>query len=266
MDRYTELMRWSTYYKSPPPNIEQLQPRNAPYRLAYYLFDLIDLSDTAPKLIPVLSIYVTRVKVRDNVSLVTTFSSYIYGEGDMARIVIVYHSGFGHTKIQAEHVLKGTLAVTGIVSELITSDEAIKDFEPLNKADCIVFGCPTYMGGPSAQFKSFIDAASPIWAKQGWKDKLAAGFTNSSGPSGDKLSTLTHLMVNAMQHSMIWISQGLMPGSKDGKYTLNRLSSFSGAMSQSPHGSTEPIADDLMTAEMFGTRVAEITLRWNKEK
>lgn len=182
----------------------------------------------------------------------------------MTQIAIVYHSGFGHTKTQAEHVVKGASAVPGVKVDLLTADDAIRDFEPLNRADCIIFGCPTYMGGPSAQYKTFLDAASSIWFKQGWKDKLAAGFTNSAGPSGDKLATLTQLMVNAMQHGMIWISQGLMPATRDGERTLNRLSSFAGAMSQSETDSDRVDPDDLATAEAFGKRVAEITLRWTK--
>jgi len=37
----------------------------------------------------------------------------------------------------------------------------------LNAADAIVFGTPTYMGGYSAQFKTFIDACGGIWYQQG---------------------------------------------------------------------------------------------------
>ena len=183
----------------------------------------------------------------------------------MGKIAIVYHSGYGKTKVQAEHVLKGVQSVPGIAAKLITTEEALKDFTPLNEADCIIFGCPTYMGGPSAQFKGFIDAASKVWFQQGWKDKLAAGFTNSQGPSGDKLSTLTQLMVNAMQHGMIWVGTGFMPGA-DGtagtELELNRLSSYVGAMSQSPMGAPAPHPADLKTAEAFGKRVAETANRW----
>ena len=89
--------------------------------------------------------------------------------------------------------------------------------------------------------------------------QLAAGFTNSGGPSGDKLSTLTQLMISAMQHGMIWVGSGLMV---DGD--INRLSSYVGAMAQSLHGSTEPLEADLKTAQLFGKRVAEATLRWTK--
>jgi NAD(P)H dehydrogenase (quinone) len=175
----------------------------------------------------------------------------------MAKVCIVYHSGYGHTKFQADHVLKGVKETPGVEALILTSDDAINNMTVLQDADCIIFGCPTYMGGPSAQFKTFIDAASKIWFKQGWKDKLAAGFTNSQGPSGDKQSTLMALMINAMQHGMIWVGTGLMV---DGD--INRLSSYSGIMAQSPQGSTQPIEADLKTAEAFGRRVAEATIRW----
>lgn len=184
----------------------------------------------------------------------------------MAKIVIVYHSGFGHTKVQAEHVIKGAKAVSGVVAQMIPSNEAKNDLTLFNDVDCIIFGCPTYMGGPSAEFKAFIDATSGIWHKQGWKDKLAAGFTNSGMPSGDKLSTLTQLMISAMQHGMIWIGTGILPGAYGTAGTaeeLNRLSCFIGAMAQSPEGSAEPLLADLKTAERFGRRVAEATLRWH---
>lgn len=183
----------------------------------------------------------------------------------MTKVVVVYHSGAGHTKVQAENVFKGAQSVSGISAKLITSDDAIKDFTALNEADCIIFGCPTYMGGTSAQFKTFIDAAGGIWFKQGWKDKLAAGFTNSQGPSGDKLQTLTALMINAMQHGMVWIGTGMLPGAENSAGTdheLNRLSSFMGAMAQSPYHSPQPLAPDLVTAERFGQRVADAAQRW----
>ena len=184
----------------------------------------------------------------------------------MAKLAIVYHSGYGHTKVQAEHVLSGVRAVPGISATLLTTDEAMKDLAVFDDAECIVFGCPTYMGGPSAQFKAFADATSKIWFNQGWRNKLAAGFTNSQGPSGDKLNTLEYLTLLAMQHSMIWVGTGFLPGANNtkGDEELNRLSSFIGAMSQSPFGSTEPVPADLKTAEAFGRRIGEVTVLWSK--
>lgn len=175
----------------------------------------------------------------------------------MKKITIVYHSGHGHTKVQAEAVARGVKLVPNTEVTLLTTEDAIQDMTPLNIADCIVFGSPTYMGGVSADFKKFIDEASRIWFKQGWKDKYAAGFTNSGGLSGDKLSTLMQLCINAMQHSMIWISTGLATHN-EGDIQVNRLGSYLGAMAQSPQGAPEPIKDDIITSEKFGERIAKV--------
>jgi len=45
----------------------------------------------------------------------------------------------------------------------------------------------------------------------GWKDKIAAGFTNSGSRSGDKLATLIQLALFAARHGMHWINLGLPP-------------------------------------------------------
>lgn len=194
----------------------------------------------------------------------------------MAKIVVVYHSGFGHTKGVAERVLKGALSVGGVEGALVSVGElpapdAQRQYHgrwaELNAADAIVFGAPTYMGDISAAFKKFMEDSSAIWYGQQWKDKLAAGFSNSGGLSGDKLHSLHSLSVFASQHSMIWVSTGVMPSeyTRDG-LNLNRLSSFTGLMTQAHQAAPEesPIEADKQTAERFGARVAQATLRWVK--
>ena len=187
----------------------------------------------------------------------------------MASVVIVYHSAYGHTGAIARSVLAGAAGVEGVRTALVSVDE-LPDPGPdrtlggrwgeLDAADAIVFGCPTYMGTVSAAFKRFMDASSVFWMGQWWKDKLAAGFTNGGGLSGDKLNTLTTLMLFACQHSMLWVSQGVMI---DGQ-GANRMSSWSGLMARSEDGppSETPPPEDHETAKLFGARVARATLRW----
>jgi multimeric flavodoxin WrbA len=132
----------------------------------------------------------------------------------------------------------------------------------LAAADAIIFGAPTYMGSLSAPFKAFMDASSKVWFTQGWKDKLAAGFTCSASQSGDKLSSLQQLSVFAAQQAMIWVSLGLMPGNNSSKGStgdLNRLGSYLGAMAQAnaDQGSDAMLQSDLDTAAHLGQRVAE---------
>ncbi len=182
----------------------------------------------------------------------------------MSEVVVVFHSGYGHTQRMAQAVADGARA------QLIAIDAdgnlPPDGWERLKAADAIIFGSPTYMGSVSWQFKKFADASSKQWFRQEWKDKIAAGFTNSSGMSGDKLATLTAMFTLAMQHSMIWVSQGLMPSNTRAarRDDVNYLVSYSGAMAQSPSdgGTNDMSAGDLETARLFGERVARIAARF----
>ncbi len=181
----------------------------------------------------------------------------------MAKTVVVYHSGYGHTQRMAQAVAEGAAAQLLAIDAEGNLPEG--GWDTLAAADAIIFGSPTYMGSVSWQFKKFADASSKVWFAQGWKDKVAAGFTNSAGMNGDKQGTLTTLFTLAMQHSMIWVSQGLMPSNTKAakRDDINYLVSYSGAIAQSPSdgGANDMAAGDLETARVFGKRVADIAGR-----
>jgi multimeric flavodoxin WrbA len=179
----------------------------------------------------------------------------------MAKVVVVYHSGYGHTKKQAEAVAAGAGAVLIAIDAEGNIGEA--DWAALEAADAIIMGSPTYMGMASWQFKRFADASSKPWFGQKWRNKIAAGFTNSASMNGDKLSTLHYFFTLAMQHGMIWVGNAMMPANRKAaqRNDMNYLGSFCGAMMQSPSDASpdEVLPGDLETARRFGGRVAEIT-------
>ena len=81
-----------------------------------------------------------------------------------------------------------------------------------------------------------MEATSKHWLELKWRDKIAGGFTNSASQSGDKLNTLTDLVIFAMQHGMIWVGLGMLPGNNHSKGSvedLNCLGAFLGVMAQS---------------------------------
>lgn len=191
----------------------------------------------------------------------------------MNNIIVIFHSGYGHTRKHAEAVTAGAASVTGSQVQQIAIDAdgniTEADWAALARADAIVFGSPTYMGGPSWQFKKFADASSKPWSAQRWKDKIAAGFTNSATINGDKLSTLHYQFTLAMQHGMIWLGTGMLPANSKAaqRNDLNWLGSFAGAMAQSPADASPeegPLPGDLETARRFGARIAEATARWQR--
>ena len=105
------------------------------------------------------------------------------------------------------------------------------------------------------------DSTRPAWIPQKWRNKVAAGFTNSGAMHGDKLQSLIAMSLFAAQHGMVWVGLDLFPGKNDQE--LNRIGGWLGAMAQSDDASPEvtPIQSDLDTAAHLGQRVAEIAQR-----
>ena len=182
----------------------------------------------------------------------------------MTTVSIIYFSGAGHTAKLAEAIEKGAASIEGTQTNLISiggkdivegryHNESVMN--TLDASDAIIFGSPTYMAGIAAQFKSFADATVGRWSEQRWKDKLAAGFTVSGTPSGDKLSSLQYLQALAMQHGMLWISLGEEPMQPNG---VNRLGSWGGVMglANSEPVDVAPNDEDKLTGEVLGRRVA----------
>lgn len=188
------------------------------------------------------------------------------------KVCVVYHSGYGHTAKQAEAVAEGAGRVDGAEASSVPvgdlEDAESAAWAQLDEADALIFGCPTYMGSPSADMKKFMEASSGRWMEHKWADKLAAGFTNSGSQNGDKQNTLVSIATFAAQHGMVWINLNLMPGNNNSKGSvddLNRLGSFMGAMAQSDIDvgpDVAPTAADLETARKLGERVASCAKRW----
>jgi NAD(P)H dehydrogenase (quinone) len=198
----------------------------------------------------------------------------------MTRIAIAYHSNGNHTTRLAEAVHRGAARTPGVSAQLLRITPAQIDArgrwrdEPisaaLQDADGIVFGCPTLMGMVSAPFKAFMEGAFQPWARQGWKDKFAGGFTNSASLNGDKTNTQIQLLVFAAQMGMFWVPMGDHPGanwSGGSDADINRLGAFLGPMSQA-------LADvelarsippsDLLTGERYGERFAQVVRHWKR--
>ena len=186
---------------------------------------------------------------------------------------MVYFSGSGHTHLMAEAIAEGVRQVPDVSVELVRihGEQIVngrwqddRAMEKLDRADAIVFGSPTYMGGVAAQFKAFIDAASSRWFQQAWKNKIAGGFTHSSSLSGDKQGTLIYLAINAAQHSMIWVGFDQMPNPSNG---VNRLGSFLGVMGQSEidmSGSPAGLHEgDRLSAVLYGARIAQVVKQFS---
>jgi NAD(P)H dehydrogenase (quinone) len=181
----------------------------------------------------------------------------------MSKTIVVYHSGYGHTKRVAEFV------AAGAGGELLAIDAEGNlpegGWEKLAAADAIIFGSPTYMGSASWQFKKFAEASSKPWYGRAWQDKVFGGFTNSASLNGDKQVTLIGLQTLASQHGGIWVSLGMLPSNSKAaaRTDINNLGGSVGLLVQSPSdaGVDEIPQGDLDTAKRYGQRVAEVAAK-----
>jgi multimeric flavodoxin WrbA len=187
----------------------------------------------------------------------------------MVRIAVVYVSVDGHTAMQADALRVGAESAAHVdmcrLPETGETDQSV--WEACAQADAIVFGGPTYMGGPPWQFKKFADATSDMWVQREWQDKLAGGFTTSATINGDKGETLAYFITLANQHGMIWVSLGqASPNtSQHGPEDMNWTGGNGGAMAIAPSDAgpeAAPGAGDLASARAYGKRIAELAARF----
>lgn len=181
----------------------------------------------------------------------------------MSKVVIIYHSGYGHTAKQAEAVAAGAKA--DLITIDANGDITDADWDKLDAEKAIIMGSPTYMGSVSWQFKKFAEASSKRWFTLAWKNKIFAGFTNSASMNGDKFSSIQYLLTLAMQHGGVWVGVGLMPANTKAstRDDVNYLGSMAGALMTSPSDSSpdEVNKGDLETARLLGVRIAEFAAK-----
>lgn len=182
----------------------------------------------------------------------------------MPRIAVVFFSAIGATAKLADAVCSGAAEFAEPVLHRIHGSDIIEGrfrneamLQSLDESDAIVFGSPTYMGGPAAQFKAFADASSDRWSDGQWRHKVAAGFTTGTCANGDQGHTLTYFSILAAQHGMIWCNLDI-PCGHDAQ-GRNRLGTQLGVVSQTIDD--ELLTSDLLTAKHLGQQVAILVNR-----
>ena len=102
----------------------------------------------------------------------------------MAKILVFYHSMYGHIETMAKVVFEGALSVKGTeviikrVPDLVQEEVArkagakldqtapIATVDELLKYDAIIFGTPTRFGNMCAQMRNFLDRTRPVVAER----------------------------------------------------------------------------------------------------
>lgn len=193
----------------------------------------------------------------------------------MTRILVLYHSMYGHIETMANAIAEGAASVNGVqvtikrVPETMPADvfknaggktdQAAEVASPAELADydAIIFGVPTRFGNMSGQMRNFLDQTGGLWAKGALVGKVASVFT-STGTGGGQEMTITSTWTTLAHHGMTIVPVGyttpeLFDASTGGGGTPYGASTIAGG-----DGSRQPDARELTIARHQGKRVAEI--------
>lgn len=117
-----------------------------------------------------------------------------------ARILVLYFSRDGHTKMMADLVAEGATSVPDTEMRLKTVAEAVAD--DLVWCDGIAVGSPTHMGTIAWEMKQWWDVvAQPLWPKV--EGKIGCAFTSSGGLAGGGELTCLALQIVLMNYGLL---------------------------------------------------------------
>ncbi len=196
----------------------------------------------------------------------------------MAKILVLYHSSWGHIETMAEEVAKGAREVPGVevtikrVPELVPEEVAKQFHMKLDQAapiatpaeladyDAIIFGSPTRFGNVSSQLRNFMDQTGGLWAKGALIGKIGSIFT-STGTGGGNESTILTFIPTLLHHGMAYVG---LP------YSAPELGDISEVRGGSPYGAgtiagatgeRQPSEKEKSLARFQGKHVATLTAK-----
>ncbi|WP_414039614.1 NAD(P)H:quinone oxidoreductase [Acidithiobacillus sp. M4-SHS-6] len=196
----------------------------------------------------------------------------------MSKILVLYHSLWGHVESLAEAEAEGARSVAGVevvikrVPETIEAEkqaaihvkaQAAPEADPdeLGDYDAIIFGTPTRFGNMSGQMRNFLDRTGALWQKGALVGKVGSVFVSTATQHGGQESTILSFHPFLFHQGMVVVG---VP------YSCRELSNMSEITGGGPYGagtlaksdgSRQPSANELAIARFQGRHVAEITHR-----
>jgi NAD(P)H dehydrogenase (quinone) len=190
------------------------------------------------------------------------------------KILVLYHSAYGHIETMAQAVADGareTGAQVDIkrVPETVPEDIARAAHFKLDQAapvatiaeladyDAIIVGVGTRFGRINSQMAAFLDQAGGLWARGALNGKVGGAFTSTATQHGGQETTLFSIITNLLHFGMVIV--GLDYGFA-GQMKLDEVtggSPYGATTIAGGDGSRQPSENELAGARYQGRKVAE---------
>ena len=197
----------------------------------------------------------------------------------MPKILVLYHSTYGHIEAMAEAVAEGAREVEGAVVDIKRVPETVPEelakasgykldqkapiakIDDLKDYDAIIIGAGTRFGSAASQMRAFLDQAGGLWARGALHGKVGAAFTSTATQHGGQETTLFSIITNLLHFGMVIV--GLDYGHA-GQVTLDEItggSPYGASTIAGGDGSRQPSENELKGARYQGRVVAETAIK-----
>ncbi|MFZ5720802.1 MAG: NAD(P)H:quinone oxidoreductase [Pseudomonadota bacterium] len=193
----------------------------------------------------------------------------------MTKVLVLYHSTYGHVETMANAIAEGARSVEGVevdikrVPETVPEDLARKSGYKLDQAapvatvedlpgyDAIVIGCGTRYGRMASQMGAFLDQTGGLWAKGALNGKVGAAFTSTATQHGGQETTLMSVITNLLHLGFVVVG---LPYAWQGQMTLDEItggSPYGASTIAGGKGQRQPSQNELEGARFQGRLAAE---------
>lgn len=193
----------------------------------------------------------------------------------MPKILVLYHSAYGHVETMARAIAEGASSVEGAVVDVKRVPETVPEsiakashfkldqaapiatIEDLANYDAIIVGAGTRFGRINSQMAAFLDQAGGLWARGALNGKVGAAFTSTATQHGGQETTLFSIITNLLHFGMTIVG---LPYSFQGQMRLDEVtggSPYGATTIAGGDGSRQPSANELEGARHQGRLVAE---------
>ena len=196
----------------------------------------------------------------------------------MAKVLVLYHSAYGHIEQMAEAVAAGAREAGAEVAirrvpETVPEEVARSSHFKLDQAapvasvaelegyDAIIVGAGTRYGRLPSQMAAFLDQTGGLWMRGALNGKVGGAFTSTASQHGGQETTLFSIITNLMHLGLIPVG---LPYSFQGQLKLDEVtggSPYGATTIAAGDGSRQPSDTELAGARYQGQRIAEVAAK-----
>lgn len=196
----------------------------------------------------------------------------------MTKVLVLYHSTYGHIETMAKAVAEGAREAGATVDikrvpETVPEDLAKKSgykldqeapvatVDDLANYDAIIVGVGTRYGRMASQMAAFWDQTGGLWAKGVLVGKVGGVFASTATQHGGQETTILSTITQLLHHGMVIAG---LPYAWAGQMKLDEItggSPYGASTITGSDGSRQPSANELEGARFQGRYIAQIAAK-----